>query len=220
MKTLPILFLIPTLSWASSTPCEYQHQVTTKFVKEITKVENLKREVFPHADSNRKCVINLDAWLDGVKHSVEGEFSFGPDISENTACGHAEKRAKENLIRRISPEVLSSSTQMNCSSNKTQVAQNQPSVNTSTPSVQNVQPSTQVVPQIIYTQPQIVPVPIQIQPPVFYYPPVYKPAPTVYYLPTSRTPRPPVGGFEPDPAVMSNTGFQFVRNISSTFFSR
>lgn len=212
MKKLAALIFLPGIAWASATPCDYEHKVTGKFTKEITKVENLKREVFPHLDSNRKCVISLDAWLDGVKHTTEAEFSFGPDVSENTACGHAEKRAKENLIRRISPEVISSSTQMNCASPTPKVAQ----ANTvpANPPVQSAPTNVQVIPQIIYSVPQIVPVPIQVQPPVYYYPPVYTPPPPVYYVPmSSRMPKRPVGGFEPDSR--HNTGFQFVRNLSS-----
>tara|TARA_S200000501_G_C20228560_1_gene484751 strand:- start:152 stop:532 length:381 start_codon:yes stop_codon:yes gene_type:complete len=43
-----------------------------------------------------------------------GDFVFGPDISENSACKNAENRAKEMIIRKVSPEVLSANTDMKC----------------------------------------------------------------------------------------------------------
>lgn len=172
--------------------CDYQHQITGRYVKEITKVENIKREVFPHVDGMRKCVISLDATIDGKAHSTEGEFSFGPDTTENVACGHAEQRAKENIIKRISPEILSANTNMNC------VASNSHS---------QPQPPAVSIPN--YTQHgYVLPLPPTIY--IDQYPPV------VYYPNTDRRRRSSVVRFEADPDVVNNnTGFQFLRNLSS-----
>lgn len=117
MKKFLFIALIPITAIASNT-CDYQHQVVGKYTKEITKVENIDREVFSDTDSTRKCIVSLDAWIDGLQHNTQGSFSFGPDISETIACGHAEQRAKENLIRRVSPEMLSANTNMICKNSK------------------------------------------------------------------------------------------------------
>lgn len=118
MKRLVLLLLLPSLAFATESPCDYDHKITGKFTKEIQKVDNIRREVFPHKDGARKCVITLNAWVDGNKHEGDGEFTFGPDITENKACSFAEQRAKENIIKRVSPEILSSSTNMSCGQNK------------------------------------------------------------------------------------------------------
>lgn len=117
MKKYLFLTMLPISVFAQS-PCDYQHHIVGKYTKEITRVENIDKEVYADTDSTRKCMVELDAWIDGVKHRTEGSFSFGPDISENTACGHAEQRAKENLIRKVSPEILTANTNMTCKNPK------------------------------------------------------------------------------------------------------
>ena len=136
MKKFLLISMFPVTALASS-PCDYRHEVVGKYTKEITKVENIDREVFADTDTTRKCMISLDAWVDGAMHTTEGSFSFGPDISENTACAHAEQRAKENLIRKISPEILTANTNMTCRNPKDPSA-SQPQV-------------------AVYTQPQAAP---------------------------------------------------------------
>lgn len=134
MKKFLLISMFPLTALAAN-PCDYQHRVVGKYTKEIAKVENIGREVFADTDSTRKCMVSLDAWVDGIKHNTEGSFSFGPDISETTACGHAEQRAKENLIRKVSPEILTASTNMTCKNpleqnhvRPTETAQQQPQV--------------------------------------------------------------------------------------------
>lgn len=139
MKKIIFLTLLPISALANS-PCDYQHRIVGKYTKEITRIENIEKEVFSDTDSTRKCVVELDAWVDGVKHRTEGSFSFGPDISETSACGHAEQRAKENLIRKISPEVITANTDMICK-NHNDTAQQKPPVvvhNTLPPTPQRV----------------------------------------------------------------------------------
>lgn len=140
MKRYSLLALLPVTALASS-PCDYQHQIIGKYTKEISRVENIDREVYSDTDSTRKCIVSLDAWVDGAKHSTEGSFSFGPDISETSACAHAEQRAKENLIRRISPEILTADTRMNCKNPKAETH--------SQPQIANTIPQT-VMPQRVY----------------------------------------------------------------------
>lgn len=43
-----------------------------------------------------------------------GEYSFGPDVSENTACKKAEDRAKLDAIRNVLGEEVLSQSQMQC----------------------------------------------------------------------------------------------------------
>jgi len=150
MKRLFIISLLP-LSALASSPCDYQHQVTGQYTKEITRVENIDREVFAETGNIRKCFVEMDAWVDGAKHRTEGSFSFGPDVSETTACRQAEQRAKENLIRRVSPEILTANTKMICRNTEQSkpVAQTQP-----TPQAQPL-PQPQISQQPVPATPRV-----------------------------------------------------------------
>ena len=48
------------------------------------------------------------------KVQVTGEFLYGPDVSEKTACDAAEQRAKEEAVRRVSGEMVSAEDQLSC----------------------------------------------------------------------------------------------------------
>ncbi len=114
MKKLAILLMLPTAVFPQSNQCEYDHRIVGNYVKKIDKVENVQKLVTPYLDDTRKCSITLDAWVDGSKHTTSGHFTFTPDMSENDGCRHAEQRAKENIIRKVSPEILSADTKMKC----------------------------------------------------------------------------------------------------------
>lgn len=45
---------------------------------------------------------------------VQGEFLYGPEISEKVACEAAEQRAKEDAVRRVYGEILSAEDQFSC----------------------------------------------------------------------------------------------------------
>lgn len=147
MKRQIVIALFPMSALAAS-PCDYQHQVTGRYTKEITRVENIDREVFVEFGSIRKCVVEMDAWVDGERHSTEGSFSFGPDVAETAACAQAEQRAKENLIRKTSPEILTADTRMICNNREqtptTSQAQPAPQVNQLPPVVHQTPPKPRV----------------------------------------------------------------------------
>jgi hypothetical protein len=124
MKRLAIALMFPTAIAAQGNQCEYDHRITGNYVKKIDKVENIQKLVTPYLDDTRKCSITLDAWVDGTKHNTSGHFTFTPDMSENDGCRHAEQRAKENLIRKVSPEILSADTKMKCGNGTQQAQQN------------------------------------------------------------------------------------------------
>lgn len=98
----------------ADTPCDYIHKVDSQFTKQIDKTENIDRKVFPYVEDTRKCVMTMDIFIGGVSYPGEGEFVFGPDISENMACKNAMQKAKEKVIRSVSPEILNAKTDMSC----------------------------------------------------------------------------------------------------------
>ena len=116
VKTLSAALLLSTCAnpAPAETPCDYESQVNTEYTKKIEKVLEFDKKVYPYVEDTRKCVINMSVIIDGVTHNTMGDFVFGPDISENSACKNAENRAKEMIIRKVSPEVLSANTDMKC----------------------------------------------------------------------------------------------------------
>ena len=98
----------------ADTPCDYIHKVDSQFTKQIDKTENVNRKVFQHVEDTRKCIMTMDIFIGGVSYPGEGEFVFGPDISENMACKNAMQKAKEKVIRSVSPEILNAKTDMSC----------------------------------------------------------------------------------------------------------
>ena len=119
MRYVRSLFALLLLSTCSNlapaeSPCDYDSSVNTQYTKTIEKTSDFKKRVFPYVEDTRKCVINMNVTIDGKTYPTMGDFVFGPDISENSACKNAENRAKEMIIRKVSPEVLSANTDMKC----------------------------------------------------------------------------------------------------------
>ena len=116
VKSLSAILLLSTCAnpAPAESPCDYDSSVNTQYTKTIEKTSDFKKRVFPYIEDTRKCVINMNVTIDGKTYPTMGDFVFGPDISENSACKNAENRAKEMIIRKVSPEVLSANTDMKC----------------------------------------------------------------------------------------------------------
>lgn len=75
---------------------------------------NYQRKVFPYVEDTRACLVSMNVIVDGIEYHTKGKFVFGPDQTETNACIQAEVRAKENIIKQVSPELLTSQTNMDC----------------------------------------------------------------------------------------------------------
>ena len=116
VKSISAILLLSTCAnpAPAESPCDYDSSVNTQYTKTIEKTSDFKKRVFPYVEDTRKCVINMNVTIDGKTYPTMGDFVFGPDISENSACKNAENRAKEMIVRKVSPEVLSANTDMKC----------------------------------------------------------------------------------------------------------
>ena len=126
VRSLSAILLLSTCSnfAPAESPCDYDSSVNTKYTKTIEKTSDFKKRVFPYVEDTRKCVINMNVTIDGKTYPTMGDFVFGPDISENSACKNAENRAKEMIIRKVSPEVLSANTDMKCTVKTEEIVEN------------------------------------------------------------------------------------------------
>jgi len=98
----------------ATTNCEYTHQVGGNFTHKIESMTNYQRKVFPYVEDTRACVVSMNVTIEGIEYHTKGKFVFGPDQTETNACMHAEVRAKENIIKQVSPEILIANTAMDC----------------------------------------------------------------------------------------------------------
>ena len=126
VKSISAILLLSTCAnpAPAESPCDYDSSVNTQYTKTIEKTSDFKKRVFPYVDDTRKCVINMNVTIDGKTYPTMGDFVFGPDISENSACKNAENRAKEMIIRKVSPEVLSANTDMKCTVKTEEIVEN------------------------------------------------------------------------------------------------
>ena len=126
VKSLSAILLLSTCAnpAPAETPCDYDSSISTQYTKTIQKTTDYKKRVFPYVEDTRKCVINMNVTIDGKTYPTMGDFVFGPDISENSACKNAENRAKEMIVRKVSPEVLSANTDMKCTVKTEEIVEN------------------------------------------------------------------------------------------------
>ena len=126
IKSLSAILLLSTCAnpAPAETPCDYDSSINTQYTKTIQKTTDYKKRVFPYVEDTRKCVINMNVTIDGKTYPTMGDFVFGPDISENSACKNAENRAKEMIVRKVSPEVLSANTDMKCTVKTEEIVEN------------------------------------------------------------------------------------------------
>ena len=146
MRKYNILWILLIANNAiASTPCDYDYKINSEYTKTIESTKNFNRKVFPYIEDARKCVVSMEIKIDNKWYDTNGMFTFGPDMSENEACKNAEKRAKEKIIRKVSPEILTAKTDMVCKQEKTEVVTNKNNV----PKI-----GTVISENIIYKQPK------------------------------------------------------------------
>ena len=118
-KLAVVLTLLSSTALAEI-PCDYK--VNDKIIYE-GKIESVRLvsksvEKVPKVKDIRKCMVSIEARVDGEWYPSKGEYMFGPDMSQVDACTHAEDRAKKQVMREKIPETLKSEKNLNCSLTK------------------------------------------------------------------------------------------------------
>jgi len=115
----PILLLFSTTALADA-PCDYKVDNKIIYQGNIESVRVVSKNIQsnPSIKDIRKCVMSIEARVDGKWYPSKGEYMFGPDMSQMDACTHAEDRAKKGIMREIIPETLKSEKSLNCALTK------------------------------------------------------------------------------------------------------
>ena len=115
-KLAVVLTLLSSTALAEI-PCDYKVNDNIIYEGKIESVRLVSKSVekVPKVKDIRKCMVSIEARVDGAWHPSKGEYMFGPDMSQMDACNHAENRAKKGIMREIIPETLKSEKKLNCS---------------------------------------------------------------------------------------------------------
>ena len=110
-----VLTLLSSTALAE-TPCDYKVNDTITYKGSIESVRLISKDIQanPKIKDIRKCVVDIEARVDGKWHPSKGEYMFGPDMSQVDACTHAENRAKKKVMREIIPETMTSEKNLKC----------------------------------------------------------------------------------------------------------
>ena len=110
-----VLTLLSSTALAEA-PCDYKVNDTITYKGSIESVRLISKDIQanPKIKDIRKCVVDIEARVDGKWHPSKGEYMFGPDMSQVDACTHAESRAKKKVMREIIPETMTSEKNLKC----------------------------------------------------------------------------------------------------------
>ena len=113
-KILPFILLTTTVSAAA--PCNFDSKDSVIYEGKLESVRLIKKDIQfnPQIKDVLKCVMSIEARVKGKWYPSKGEYMFGPDMSQEDACGLAENRAKVKVMREIIPETLKSEKNLKC----------------------------------------------------------------------------------------------------------
>ena len=113
-KILPLILFTTTVSAAA--PCDFDSKDSVIYEGKLESVRLIKKDIQfnPQIKDVLKCVMSIEARVKGKWYPSKGEYMFGPDMSQEDACGLAENRAKVKVMREIIPETLKSEKNLKC----------------------------------------------------------------------------------------------------------
>ena len=113
-KFLPFILFTTTVSAAA--PCDFDSKDSVIYEGKLESVRLIKKDIQfnPQIKDVLKCVMSIEARVKGKWYPSKGEYMFGPDMSQEDACGLAENRAKVKVMREVIPETLKSEKNLKC----------------------------------------------------------------------------------------------------------
>ena len=110
-----VLLLLSSTAFAD-VPCNYKVDDSIVYKGSIESVRLVSKSIeqIPEVKDIRKCMVSIEARVDGKWYPSKAEYMFGPDMSQVDACTHAEDRAKKKVMREIIPETMPSEKNLKC----------------------------------------------------------------------------------------------------------
>jgi hypothetical protein len=111
-KNVIAALLIPLSVLAQE--CVVQEKMVNRTDTVITDISEIKRNVVPWVNNQKKCIVNFKAQIDGDWHLASGEFIWDGELPVADACGAAVKKAKRDLTFQVKPSIIISEDVLIC----------------------------------------------------------------------------------------------------------
>lgn len=99
--------------WAFST-CEFKEQSDLSYQLEIESIEDYQEHTTDYAKGARQCTVSFRIKVDGQWFIASGDYVYGNKLSDSDGCAVAEERAKQDILRVVSPEIMTGSKELVC----------------------------------------------------------------------------------------------------------
>lgn len=100
MKPLLALALVPISVWAQDN-CVLQDRVITRSEVVIAERSPIRRDVVPHFDGRRRCMVDFRVRVGRDWHTAYGDHVWDGHRPESEACAIAVTRAEDSVIQRL-----------------------------------------------------------------------------------------------------------------------
>ena len=112
--------------WAFSS-CEFQEQTNLSYEHKIQSIEDYQSDTTDYAKGARQCIVSFRIKVDGQWFIGSGDYVYGYKLSDSDGCAVAEERAKQDILRVVSPEIMTGSKELVCINNVSTI-KNDPTV--------------------------------------------------------------------------------------------
>ena len=102
-------FAYSTCKFAEQTNLEYQHKIQS--------IEDYQKQTMDYAKGARQCFVSFRVQVDDEWYITSGDYVYGSKLSDDDGCSIAEERAKEDILRLVSPEIVTGSKDLVCHNN-------------------------------------------------------------------------------------------------------
>ncbi len=94
--------------------CEFEERTDVVYQKEIQSIRDYSRHSISFVEGTRKCIVSMSVKIDDEWYIADGSYVFSSSMTEDAACSQADERAKQDILRVVSPENLTGSKNLVC----------------------------------------------------------------------------------------------------------
>ena len=94
--------------------CEFKEQSDLSYQLQIESIEDYQEHTTDYAKGARQCTVSFRIKVDGQWFIASGDYVYGNKLSDSDGCAVAEERAKQDILRVVSPEKLTGSKELVC----------------------------------------------------------------------------------------------------------
>ena len=107
--------------------CEFEEQTDLTYQHKIESIEDYQKQTVDFAEGARKCIVSFRIKVDNEWYIATGDYVYGSKLSDDDGCSVAEERAKQDILRLVSPETVVGSKELVCT-NSVVASKSEPTV--------------------------------------------------------------------------------------------